>query len=419
MKRNLPPFSILRLIFLPLFSLSGAATAFSQVETCYTYSVSVPQEYATKEVLASVTVGLPVMHQYVVGSGFRFTLPMPMDIHQKLEELGIPHELVSGDKETHPIPYEEKAGGTDCETAQQLCSNTSQSGNSSGFGIQELNAINRGCLASNEHQSSWYYLNVQTAGNLTLLIDPAINSTDYDFAIWGPYTAATANANCPPVTGPVRCSYYNNANGSGNTGLSGTVLAQGTSEGTTGDGFVGELTALAGQVYILLVDNFTASSTSYALSFGGSAILGCTPIVLPVELSEFTGVRVNDDNLLRWTTETEFDSKEFVIEWSCDPLSGVWQPVATVDAQVHSSVQTHYSAVHTSPHRNKINYYRVVQRNQDGYEHTYHEKMVAIDNTDHRQIVRIVDLMGRDAASDTKGVVIYIYADGSKEKVFQ
>src|SRR5690606_5360315 len=67
----------------------------------------------------------------------------------------------------------EKAGGPDCESAELLCSNASMSANSAGSGTtQELNGSNQGCM-SVEHQSSWYYVNIGTGGNLTMTIDPS------------------------------------------------------------------------------------------------------------------------------------------------------------------------------------------------------------------------------------------------------
>src|SRR5690606_31485899 len=101
----------------------------------------------------------------------------------------------------------EKAGGPDGESAELLCSNASMSANSAGSGTtQELNGSNQGCM-SVEHQSSWYYVNIGTGGNLTMTIDPSNNSDDYDFAIWGPFTSANAGANCPPLSAPIRCSW--------------------------------------------------------------------------------------------------------------------------------------------------------------------------------------------------------------------
>ncbi|MEZ4889881.1 MAG: hypothetical protein R2779_04725 [Crocinitomicaceae bacterium] len=82
-----------------------------------------------------------------------------------------------------------------------MCSrNTSQTtNNSSGAGTQELNGSSKGCM-STEHQSSWYYINVQTGGDLTLTIAPQNVTDDYDFAIWGPFTSATANASALLLT---------------------------------------------------------------------------------------------------------------------------------------------------------------------------------------------------------------------------
>ena len=71
----------------------------------------------------------------------------------------------------------------DCRGATTICSDVSFSGNASGSGyITDLNSSNRGCLTSNEHESSWYYFEAQTNGTIEMTI---ITGVDYDFAIWG------------------------------------------------------------------------------------------------------------------------------------------------------------------------------------------------------------------------------------------
>lgn len=329
----------------------------------------------------------------------------------------------------------EKAGGPDCETAELLCSNTSVSANSSGFGtVQELNGINQGCM-SIEHQSSWYYVNIGTGGNLTMTIDPNNNSDDYDFAIWGPFTAATAGANCPPITAPIRCSWSANPDQTGmmtpysgqssplGCGFFGLFPCTGmitstnnpvdNSEGAGGDGWVNQLTVSAGQVYVMLVDNFSNSGQPYALNWGGSAVLNCTPIVLPVELASFSALEQGRYNLLNWETFSELNNDYFVVERSSDGIQ--WNPIGEVDGAGQSSEKRSYSFQDFQFDR-VVNYYRLKQVNFDGVS-DYSEIRKVDNSLASKTVLKTLNTLGQEVGEDFIGLKIVVYTDGTMVKV--
>ena len=190
---------------------------FSISQTKYTITLNTSDNL--KDVINDFTSGFETYNRYILdsatitfSSNHNFTDEYFNSIsYEQRNVISVVREKLGGD-----VLNQEKAGGNNCEQAQVLCSSTPVSANSGGFGIQELNSGNRGCLAGNEHQSSWYYVNVQTGGSLTMLIDPNNNGNDYDFAVWGPYTSANVGANCPPISGPIRCSWSAET---GNTGM--------------------------------------------------------------------------------------------------------------------------------------------------------------------------------------------------------
>ncbi|MNE30490.1 hypothetical protein D3C80_1240080 [compost metagenome] len=306
-----------------------------------------------------------------------------------------------------------------------------------------MTGANRGCL-STEHQSSWYYLNVQTGGTLTMNISPSNSGDDYDFAIWGPFTAATAGANCPPTSAPIRCSW---SAVTGNTGMvipfNGQTSSSGcgpwywpfdpcygmitttnnpadVSEGSGGDSWVSNLTTSANQIYILLVDNFSNSGQPYSMSFGGTSVLGCTPVVLPIELTEFYPKKTTKGNLLNWTTQSEDRSNYFTIEWTIDPASDDWKEIAHVPAQGYSQEIYHYNALHSNPSSTEINYYRLTSTDLDGSRKVYDSHVVSVDNSQEaKKVEKIFNLMGQEVNENWPGVVIYYYSDGSTEKVYK
>lgn len=380
--------------------------------------------------------------RYIWANGYELVLEEENSenyVRSVFESVGIPVLGVSSSRQLSP--FYEKAGGNNCEAASLLCSNTSQTANSSGAGIQELTSGNRGCL-STEHQSSWYYLNVQTGGTLTMTISPASGSDDYDFAIWGPFTSATAGANCPPVSAPIRCSW---SSITGNTGMmipytgqsssfgcgflglfSCTGLITSTnnpadvSEGSGGDSWVSNLTTTANQVYILLVDNFSNSGQPYSLSFGGSSVLGCTPVALPVELMDFYPTRTSKGNVLNWKTQTEERSDYFTIEWTTDPASENWQEVAHVPAMVYSQEIQNYNTLHQHPSSSKINYYRLSSTDQDGSKKVYDNYLVSVNNQQEiKEVEKVYNMMGQEVNENYRGIVIYYYTDGTTEKIYR
>lgn len=406
------------------------------------YKVFVPHSYLTKNYLASATDNIPNLGQYIFENRFELTLEqdhVESYVRSVFESAGIPVINVTSSKIMPP--FREKAGGNDCETAQLLCSNTSQTANSGGAGTQELTGANQGCLGI-EHQSSWYYLNVQTGGTLTMTIAPSAGTDDYDFAIWGPFSSATAGANCPPVSAPVRCSY---SSATGNTGLmipytgqsssfgcgflglfscTGTITSTNNpvdnSEGVSGDKWVGNLNTTANEIYILLVDNFSNSGQPYNLSFGGTSVLGCTPVVLPIVLADFDVIKTSQGNILSWTTETEDRTDYFTVEWTTDPASGDWKEIANVSAQGHSQESKDYSTLHAIPSQSEINYYRLNLTDLDGSKTTFSAKMLSADNSrGTKKVERIFNMMGQEVDENCKGVVIYYYSDGTTERVYR
>lgn len=428
----------LKAIKIAVLLLLAASTTQAQTN----YKVFVPHSYLTKNYLASATDNIPNFGQYIFENRFELILEQEHAesyVRSVFESAGIPVLNVSSSKVM--APFREKAGGNNCEAAELLCSNTSQTANSGGAGTQELTGANQGCLGI-EHQSSWYYLNVQTGGTLTLTIAPNNGGDDYDFAIWGPFTAATAGANCPPVSAPIRCSY---SSATGNTGLmipytgqsssfgcgflglfacTGTITSTNNpvdnSEGVGGDKWVGNLNTTANQIYILLVDNFSNSGQPYNLSFGGTSVLGCTPVVLPIVLADFNVAKTSQGNRLSWVTETEDRTDYFTVEWTTDPASGDWKEIANVPAQGYSQENYHYNTIHAAPSVSEINYYRLNLIDLDGSKTTFSAKMLSADNSRGiKKVERVFNTMGQEVDENCKGVVIYYYSDGTTERMYR
>lgn len=394
------------------------------------YKVHVEMSNANKETIVKLDEHISTYNRYINENVISFSTTQNYSeefIDSLFVVIGVQPFMVIKDKtEVYTI---EKAGGNDCGAAELLCSNSSQTANSGGAGTQELNGTNQGCL-STEHQSSWYYLNIQTGGTLNLTIDPQNNSDDYDFAIWGPFTAATADANCPPITSPIRCSWSAKSDqtglgpywgqtslfGCGFLGLSpcyGWITPSDNSEGAGGDSWVSTLNVNANEIYILLVDNFSNSGQPYNMSFGGTSVLGCTPVVLPVELLYFEGDNYEVGNIVKWKTESETNSDYFKLEWTSTPENENW---VTINKQ-ETYGPGNYGFVHNSFTRDAINYYRLSQVDNNG-EEKYYDPIAINNKITKKEIKKVYNLMGQEVDLHYQGLKIILYSDESIEKRF-
>jgi len=265
----------------------------------------------------------------------------------------------------------------DCIGGTTVCSDATFSGNSAGSGaVTDLNSSNQGCLAGGENQTSWYLFSPATDGNVGFTLSPNFG-VDYDFAVWGPFPPGSTSADvCPPPSPPIRCSFASgfstwNATGSYNTGIGHSAYSAPQfgspfvtyTEGAGGNGWVSGITVSAGQVYVLVIDNWSSNSTPFNLNWNlqNGASLDCAP--LPVELLELTGAREGDHNVLRWKTASETNADYFEIQRSDNGVD--YRPISTVNAAGFSSNTQSYVYRDEFPESRSF-YYRLKQVDFDG-----------------------------------------------------
>jgi len=263
-----------------------------------------------------------------------------------------------------------------CAGATTVCGDQLFSGNSSGSGsVTDLTSSNEGCLFG-ENQSSWYYISPSSNGVVELNISPSNGTDDYDFAIWGPMSTIT----CPPASSPLRCSF---AAGGGNTGLRNASIDN--SENSFGDGFVSSLNVIAGEKYILLVDNYSESTQPFTLDWtlSGGASLNCTP--LPIELLKFSGKNVVKYNLIEWKTSTEINNDYFTLERSENGVN--FENLTIIEGAGNSNQLLHYQTYDDNPF-DKVTYYRLKQTDFNG-EYSYSTVIAIYGDFDKNEINNI------------------------------
>ena len=149
------------------------------------------------------------------------------------------------------------------------------------------------------------------------------------------------NTELDPSTQTGLVSYYSaneGITGGTNTGLTTVIDLMGTNNGS--------------------MSNFTLSggSSNFIAQFSGLTIL-------PLSLVSFTAQKENNSVLLKWSTASEQNTNEFIIQHSINGTT--WENTGLVEAAGNSNTLKEYSYVHTHP-VNGVNYYRLQEKDIDG-----------------------------------------------------
>jgi len=161
----------------------------------------------------------------------------------------------------------------DACNALQLCGNTFTTPFSyQGNGL-EADLTQTPCgITAGEGNVVWLKLAINTAGTIVFTITPINNQDDYDFAVIN-----GTGINCNDITpgNVVRCNFNNNQPvfNNGIVGLNTTSTVTSVAAGTTGSSYLQQITAAAGDVYYVMINNFGAGggpSSGFTVNFAGS-----------------------------------------------------------------------------------------------------------------------------------------------------
>lgn len=165
------------------------------------------------------------------------------------------------------------AQNSDCNTAISVCGEFYQENNSpSGTGnVFEMSPGS--CQTGGEFNSAWYVFTVQENGMLNFILDPNSQQDDYDWSLYN-----ISENGCEGINNgqspEVSCNSYGETFGTqGPTGISSANGGSGNSNGpgnTFGPPFNGDLNVTAGEVYALVVMNYSSTLNGYSLDFGTS-----------------------------------------------------------------------------------------------------------------------------------------------------
>jgi hypothetical protein len=98
--------------------------------------------------------------------------------------------------------------------------------------------------------------------------------------------------------------------------------------------------------------------------FGNRIMTAVASTPLPLTWQSFTAEKKGTSALLKWSTASEHNTKEFEVQHSTNTLS--WTNIGTVAAAGNSSSILQYSLTHLDPIKGRTyNYYRILQRDLD------------------------------------------------------
>ncbi len=123
-------------------------------------------------------------------------------------------------------------------------------------------------------------------------------------------------------------------------------------------------------------DNYptkTVSGIQTDVNFYKNWTLASTNNPLPIELTQFEGINVNEYNHITWETETEIDNDYFTLERSTDTQN--WTEIAIVEGAGNSTQTIKYEYKDYNIKNNTVYYYKLKQTDFNG-EHTSSDLIV-------------------------------------------
>ncbi len=157
-----------------------------------------------------------------------------------------------------------------------------------------------------------------------------------------------------------------------------------------------------------------AANAAWLVAMRDVTSLTCPIVLLPIELTDFDGEKLEDGNLLRWETQSEHNSSYFTLERSVDAKQ--WDVINMQPASGNSQNLLTYSFIDRGFTSGTVNYYRLAQTDIDGEVENFGE-IVSIDNRVQLvNLMKIVNLLGQEINENAVGVQIHVFSDGTTTK---
>jgi hypothetical protein len=126
----------------------------------------------------------------------------------------------------------------------------------------------------------------------------------------------------------------------------------------TGGTYTYNKVEISGDASLVCVTGLTMATTA-------DLAVNTTQTALPVTWQSFTVEKSGAASLLKWSTGSEQNTKDYEVQHSTNTIN--WSPLGTMAAAGNSTTTRNYSFFHNTPFKGNIyNYYRILQRDLDG-----------------------------------------------------
>lgn len=176
----------------------------------------------------------------------------------------------------------------------------------------------------------------------------------------------------------------------------GTILANGALTFEQGSQLIGHGLTRAGAI---------STTNTYAAVSNG--------FILPIKLIIFEGKKMNNHNILSWSTASELNNDYFTLERTTDGIFYV--SIARINTTGINTSINHYS-YSDFDFEKKLNYYRLKQTDFDGESETFN--IITINNLNEpKHIKKVYNLMGQEVDKEYNGLRIIHFTNGDFIKI--
>ena len=138
---------------------------------------------------------------------------------------------------------------------------------------------------------------------------------------------------------------------------------------------------------------------------------------LPIELIYFGGELIDGfsgkSGSLSWLTASEINNDYFILERSNDGYN--YEIIHTVSGSGNTSTTQRYKYIDIGI-KGGNNYYKLTQFDFNGLSETLNTIVIS-NELKERKLVKVLNFMGQEVSKDSNGLLIYLYSDGTIEKV--
>lgn len=147
-------------------------------------------------------------------------------------------------------------------------------------------------------------------------------------------------------------------------------------------------------------------------SFSQFVIVGNNNTPLPITLTSFTAKCQTDCALISWTTASENNALQYVLEKSKDGY--IWEAVTRIDAVGTTNQTSNYFFKDVK--EGQVIYYRLVQYDVNGNFEVY-DPISILCFAEEKTLINIVNTLGQPVDINTKGLIILIFSNGESIKI--